>query len=133
MPSWQLLLCARTTLEFLPTSGAALEAGTEAGCSPCFSVLEAFSAVLFTPQGKVTLAGWLATNLLFLPGCKFCDLMAELKEGKTLQGGWTVPLCFPNVIPLPCTASSFLKETRCFKARLQCGIQAVGKAQGLYV
>lgn len=51
----------------------------------------------------MTLAGWLATNLLILPGCKFCDLMTELKEGKTLQGRWIVPLCFPNVIPLPCT------------------------------
>lgn len=94
MPSWQLLLCARTTLEFLPTSGSALERGTEAGCCLCFSALQAFPAVLLTPQGKVTLAGWLATNLLILPGCKFCDLMTELKEGKTLQGGWTVPLFF---------------------------------------
>lgn len=81
----------------------ALEWETEAGCSPSFSALQAFPEVLFTPQGKVTLAGWLATNLLILPGCKFCDLMTELKEGKTLQGKWIVPLCFPNIIPLPCT------------------------------
>lgn len=89
-------------LNFCPRQGHP-ERETKTGCSPCFSALEAFPAVWFTPQGKVTLAGWLATNLLILPGCKFCNLVTELKDSKTLQGEWTIPPCFPNAIPLPCT------------------------------
>ena len=84
----------------------------------------------------MTLAGWLATSLLILPGCKFCDLMTELKEGKTLQGGWIVPLCFPNVIPLPCTEFFIPEGNQVFQSQgysVLFGIEAVGKARGLYV
>ena len=102
MPSWQLLLCAPTTLEFLPPSGSPLSGRLSQVAAPPSQLSKPFPQSCSLLRGKVTLAGWLVTSLLILPGCKVCDLMAELKEGRTLQGGWIVPLCFPNVIPLPC-------------------------------
>lgn len=69
-PSWWQTgnpppLCARVTLDSLPP-GPALERGL--GQAAALVFLQAFSTALFTPQGKVPLADWLATSLHVLPG-----------------------------------------------------------------
>lgn len=89
-------------LNFCPHQGQPLSRGLRQAAALASQLSKPFLQSGSLLRGKVTLAGWLATNLLILPGCKVCDLMTELKKGKTLQGRWTVPLCFPNVIPLPC-------------------------------